>query len=310
MPKVTILGAGNVGATAAHLILLKGLADVVLLDIVPGIPRGKALDMLESMPVEGKNVSVKGTDSYADTADSDIVIITAGLPRKPGMSRDELLEKNAAIMKGCVEQVKVTSPKAILIIVSNPLDAMVSVASEVSGFPKRRILGMAGILDTARFKTFIAETLEVSVNQIDALVLGGHGDDMVPLISKTTVAGKPIIQCLSPEEIGRLVQRTRQGGMEIVNHLKTGSAYYAPASSVVAMVDAILRDKKQLLPVAAYCDKEFGVGGYFIGVPAVIGAAGVEDIIEVSLSEEEQQQFEKTKEHVRELVRKVRSLSR
>ena len=308
MAKITIIGAGNVGATAAHLLALKNLADIVLVDVVEGLPQGKALDILESGPIEGFDHKIIGTNNYEDTNDSDIIVITAGIARKPGMTREDLLKTNASIVKGVVESAVKYSPNAILIVVTNPLDAMVYLAAKVSNFSKNKVIGMAGVLDTTRFKTFIAEELNINAKKIEAVVLGSHGDDMVPLISKTTVDGKPITDLLPAEKINKLVERTRNGGIEIINLLKTGSAYYAPVSSIVEMIDAILNDKKKLLPCAAYCGKEYGVGGYFIGVPAVLGRNGVEKIVEFDLDENEKMQFEKTVEHVKELCAEVDKL--
>jgi len=303
--KITVVGAGFVGATAAHWIAAKELADVVLTDIVEGMPQGKGLDLLEAGPVEGFDVNVVGTNDYADTADSDLVIITAGLPRKPGMSRDNLLAKNAGIVQAVTEQIAKYSPNAYLIIVSNPLDAMVYVAHKVSGFPAHRVMGMAGVLDAARFSTFIALELGVSVKDINAFVLGGHGDTMVPLPRYTTVSGIPITDLLTKERIDALVDRTRNGGGEIVGLLKTGSAFFAPSASAVQMTEAILKDQKRILPCAAYCDKEYGVGGYFVGVPAMLGAKGVEKVIEIQLTAEERTLFDKSVAAVRDLVTKI-----
>lgn len=303
--KITIVGAGNVGATTAHWLATKELGDVVLIDIIEGIPQGKGLDLMEACPVEGLDVRITGTRDYADTNDSDIVVITAGLARKPGMSRSDLLEKNTSIVRDVCENVARTSPNSILIVVSNPLDAMVYVAERVTRFPKERIVGMAGILDSARFRSFIGMELGVSVEDIQGLVLGGHGDSMVPLPRYATVSGIPLSQLLSQERIEALIERTRKGGAEIVGFLKTGSAYYAPSASVVQMIEAILKDKRRILPCAAYCEKEYGVGGYFVGVPALLGERGVEKIIEVDLSEEEKQLFQNSVDKVKELCREV-----
>ena len=303
--KIAIIGSGNVGATAAHLCALKGLGDVVLVDIIEGVPQGKALDMHESSPIEGFDGDVIGTNNYEDTKDSDIVVITAGIARKPGMSRDDLLRTNTKIMKSVSEQVVKYSPNAILIIVTNPLDAMVWVAAEVSKFPKNRIVGMAGILDSARFRSFIARELKVPPKMVEAIVLGGHGDSMVPLPKYSTIEGKPITELMSKEKIEALVERTRKGGAEIVGLLKTGSAYYAPASSIVEMIDSILNDKKKILPCAAWLNGQYGVNGYFIGVPAKLGKDGVEEVIELKLNEEETKAFKKTAEHVKELIQKI-----
>jgi len=303
--KITIVGAGFVGATAAHWAAIKELGDICLVDIVEGMPQGKALDLLESSPVEGFDAQIIGTNDYADTANSDVVIITAGLPRKPGMSRDDLLFKNAEIVKNVTEQIAKYSPNAYLIVVSNPLDAMVYVAHKVSGFPTNRVMGMAGVLDAARFRTFIAMELGVSVEDVTAFVLGGHGDTMVPLPRYSTVGGIPITELLSPEKINELVERTRNGGAEIVNLLKTGSAFFAPSASAVTMAEAIIKDKKRLLPCAAYCDKEYGVGGYFVGVPVILGGNGVEKVVEIKLTPEEAAAFKRSVEAVKNLVSKL-----
>ncbi len=302
-PKISIIGAGNVGATTAHWIASKELGDVVLLDIVEGMPQGKALDLLEAAPVEGFDVDIKGTNNYEDTRNSDIVVITSGVPRKPGMSRDDLISINTKIVKDVTENVVKHSPNCILIIVTNPLDAMVFVASKVSRFPHHRVLGMAGILDSTRFRTFIAKELDVSVEDVDAMVLGGHGDTMVPLPRYSTVNGIPITELMENEKIEQLVKRTRDGGAEIVNLLKTGSAYYAPSAAVAEMVESILKDKKRILPCAAYCGSEYGVGGYFVGVPVKLGRNGVEKVIELKLTDEEKEMFAKSVEHVKQLVK-------
>lgn len=303
--KITIVGAGFVGATAAHWAAIKELGDICLVDIVEGMPQGKALDLLEASPVEGFDAQIIGTNDYADTANSDVVIITAGLPRKPGMSRDDLLFKNAEIVKNVTEQIAKYSPNAYLIVVSNPLDAMVYVAYKVSGFPTNRVMGMAGVLDAARFRTFIAMEVGVSVEDVTAFVLGGHGDTMVPLPRYSTVGGIPITDILSPEKIEALVERTRNGGAEIVNLLKTGSAFFAPSASAVAMAEAIIKDKKRLMPCAAYCDKEYNVGGYFVGVPVILGGNGVEKVVEIKLTPEEEAAFQKSVEAVKNLVSKL-----
>ena len=299
--KVSIVGAGNVGATAAHWIASKELADVVLIDVVEGIPQGKALDLLEAMPIEGSDVHVTGANDYAATAHSDIVVITAGIPRKPGMSRDDLLHTNYKIMSDVVAKVVAQSPEAILIIVSNPLDAMAQAAFKQSGFNRERVIGMAGILDSARFRTFIATELNVSVENVTAFVLGGHGDTMVPLPRYSTVAGIPITELIPKDRLDAIVQRTRDGGAEIVKHLKTGSAYYAPSAAAVEMVEAILKDKKKIVPCAVYLQGEYGIEGYFIGVPCKLGAAGLEQIIEIKLTAEEDAALKKSAEAVKEL---------
>lgn len=299
--KVTIVGAGNVGATAAHWIAAKELADVVLIDVVEGVPQGKALDLLQAMPVEKRDCGLVGTNDYADTAGSDIVVITAGIPRKPGMSRDDLLNTNFNIMSDVVGKVIAQSPDCIIIVVSNPLDAMAQAAFKKSGFPRERVLGMAGILDSARFRTFIAQELEVSVENVTAFVLGGHGDTMVPLSRYSTVAGIPITELIEPARLKELETRTANGGAEIVKHLKTGSAYYAPSASAVEMVEAILKDKKKILPCAAYLQGEYGINGLYVGVPCKLGSKGLEKIIEIKLTEEEQAALNKSADAVREL---------
>ncbi len=300
--KVSVIGAGNVGATVAQRIAAAGLADVVLVDIVEGLPQGKGLDLAEAAPVIGEDVRVVGTNDYTDTADSDIVVVTSGIARKPGMSRDELLITNAGIVRGVVIAAAAQSPKAILIIVTNPLDAMCHVAMETSGFPRERVIGMAGVLDAARFETFIAMELGVSVEDTHAFVLGGHGDTMVPVPRYSTVAGMPITELLSADRVQALVDRTAGGGAEIVGLLKTGSAFYAPAAAVFQMVDAILRDRKRVRPCAAFLQGEYGVNGLFVGVPVVLGAAGMERIIEISLNAEESAAFQHSAAAVRELV--------
>jgi malate dehydrogenase len=300
--KVTIVGSGNVGATTAHWIVDKELADVVLIDIIDGVPQGKALDLQQSGPVEGFDSRLVGTNDYRDSADSDIVVITAGLPRKPGMSRDDLLMKNYEIVKGVTEQVVKVSPQCILIVVSNPLDAMVQTAYRISGFPRNRVIGMAGILDSARFRTFIAQELSVSVENVHAFVLGGHGDTMVPLPRYSTVAGIPITELLPQERIDALVQRTANGGAEIVGLLKTGSAYYAPSAAVTEMVEAIFKDKRKILPCAAYLEGEYGVDGLFVGVPVKLGQNGIEEIVQIDLRPEEEAALKKSAAAVKELV--------
>jgi malate dehydrogenase len=300
--KVTVVGSGNVGATGAHWIAAKELADVVLIDILEGVPQGKSLDLLEAMPIEKKDSHVLGTNDYADTANSDIVVITAGVPRKPGMSRDDLLNTNHKIMSDVVSRVVKYSPNCILIIVSNPLDAMAQAAYKLSGFPRERVIGMAGVLDSSRVRTFIAEELKVSVENVTAFVLGGHGDTMVPLARYSTVAGIPITELMDAQTIERLVQRTRDGGAEIVKYLKTGSAYYAPSAAFTEMVEAILKDKKKILPCAAYLEGEYGIKGLFVGVPCKLGEKGIEQIIEIKLSADEQEALEKSAGAVKELV--------
>lgn len=300
--KVTVVGAGNVGATVAQRLAEKELCDVVLIDIIEGVPQGKSLDLTEAAPIEKHDAHLTGTNSYEASAKSDIVIITAGIPRKPGMSRDDLLSTNRGIIKSVTREVVKYSPNAILIIVSNPLDAMCHVAMEESGFPKQRVIGMAGVLDAARFRAFLSMELNVSVENIQALVLGGHGDTMVPLPRFSTVAGVPITELISPERIEELVKRTRNGGAEIVGLLKTGSAYYAPASAAVEMAESILKDKKKILPCAAYLEGEYGISKLFVGVPVVLGLRGIEQIIELKLFAEEQQLLHKSAMAVQELV--------
>jgi len=300
--KVTVVGAGNVGANTAQKIAAKELADVVLVDVVEGVPQGKGLDMLESAPVEGYDVSIVGSNGYEETAGSDIVVITAGFPRKPGMSRDDLLLANYEVVKSATQQAARHSPNAILILVTNPLDAMCWTALKVSGFSRERVIGMAGVLDTARFRTFIAEELNVSFENVTAMVLGGHGDTMVPLVRFTNVSGIPLSELTDSATIDRLVQRTRDGGAEIVKYLKTGSAYYAPAASTVEMVESILKDKKKVLPCAVRLDGEYGIRGLFVGVPVKLGKQGVEKIYEVKLDASEQAALQKSAAAVQELV--------
>src|ERR1700683_2279141 len=299
--KVTIVGSGNVGATAAHWIASKELADVVLIDIVEGVPQGKGLDLLEAMPIEKRDSNVIGTNDYADPANSDIVVIPAGIPRKPGMSRDDLLNTNHKIMNDVVGKVVQHSPNCILLIVSNPLDAMAQAAYKMSKFPRERVIGMAGVLDSARFRTFIAQELKVSVENVTAFVLGGHGDTMVPLSRYSTVAGIPITELIEPAKLKALEERTANGGAAIVKHLKTGPAYYAPRAAATEMVEAILKDKKKILPCAAYLEGEYGISGYYIGVPCKLGAGGLEQIIEIKLTPEEDAALKKSAAAVKEL---------
>jgi malate dehydrogenase len=299
--KVTIVGAGHVGATAAHWIAAKELADVVLVDVVEGVPQGKGLDLLEAMPIEKRDCHIVGSNDYSDTANSDIVIITAGIPRKPGMSRDDLLHTNYKIMSDVVGKVIAHSPDTILIIVSNPLDAMAQAAYRQAKFNRERVIGMAGILDSARFRTFIADELNVSVENVTAFVLGGHGDTMVPLPRYSTVAGIPITELIPKDRLEAIVQRTRDGGAEIVKHLKTGSAYYAPSAAAVEMVEAILKDKKKIVPCAVYLEGEYGISGYYVGVPCKLGARGLEEIIQIKLTPEEDAALKKSAEAVKEL---------
>ena len=300
--KVTIVGAGNVGATAAQRIFDKGYADVVLVDIVEGLPQGKALDMLESGPVVGSDANVVGANGYEETAGSDVVVITSGIARKPGMSRDDLLLTNMKIVTSVVEEVAERSPDSILMLVTNPLDAMAQRAYQVSGFPKNRVVGQAGILDTARFRTFLSLELGVSVDSITAWVLGGHGDTMVPVVGSTTVGGQPVADLIAPERLDEIVKRTQDGGAEIVGLLKTGSAYYAPSAAVVQMVEAVLLDKKQILPCTTYLEGEYGIDGLFVGVPVKLGAGGVEEVIEFDLTPGEKAALEYSAGAVRELV--------
>ena len=305
--KITVVGAGNVGATTAQRVAEKELArTVVMVDVVEGIPQGKGLDQWESAPIEGFDSRVIGTNGYDETGGSDIVIITAGIARKPGMSRDDLLNTNAGIVKAVSEQVKRSSPKAIVIVVSNPLDVMCYVAKEVTGFPRQRVLGMAGVLDTARYRSFLAEALDVSVRDIQAMVLGGHGDTMVPLISYTTVSGIPITQLLDRAILDTIVQRARDGGAEIVKHLKTGSAYYAPSSGAVQMAEAIVMDQRRILPCAAWLEGEYGMSGLFLGVPCKLGRNGLEKVIEVELTSAERVALGKSAEAVREPMKAVK----
>ncbi len=300
--KVTVVGAGNVGATAAQRIFDGGYADIVLVDIVEGLPQGKALDMLESGPVVGSDANVVGTNGYDETAGSDVVVITSGIARKPGMSRDDLLLTNMKIVTSVVEEVVERSPDSILMLVTNPLDAMAQRAFQVSGFPKNRVVGQAGILDTARFRTFLSLELGVSVDSITAWVLGGHGDTMVPVVGSTTVGGQPVADLIAPERLDEIVKRTQDGGAEIVGLLKTGSAYYAPSAAVVQMVEAVLLDKKEVLPCTTYLEGEYGIDGLFMGVPVKLGAGGVEEVIEFDLTADEKSALDYSANAVRELV--------
>ncbi|QOV88318.1 malate dehydrogenase [Humisphaera borealis] len=317
--KITIVGAGNVGATCAHWAASKELGDIVLLDIpevndpkdptkkIPNtMPAGKALDLYEASPVEGFDSRITGVTDYAATKDSDVVIVTAGIPRKPGMSRDDLIAINTGIVKSVCENVAKTSPNAVIIVVSNPLDAMVYVAWKASGFPTHRVIGQAGVLDAARYRSFLAEEVGCSVEDVQALLLGGHGDDMVPLKRYTSAGGIPITQLVKADRLEEIIKRARNGGAEIVNLLKTGSAYYAPAAATVQMAEAIIKDKKRILPCAAYCDKEFGIGGFFVGVPCVLGTKGVEKVIEIELDADEKKMFQTSVDHVKELVAAVK----
>ena len=308
--KITIVGAGNVGATCAHWCAAGELGDVVLLDIpaTENMPKGKALDLMQASPIMGFDSRIVGTTSYEDTKDSDVVVVTAGIARKPGMSRDDLLSTNAKIVSSVAEEIKKSSPNAVVIVVSNPLDAMVQQVLKVTGFPSNRVVGQAGVLDTARYRAFLAMELGVSVEDISALLMGGHGDTMVPMPSCTSVGGIPVQQLISSERLAEIVERTRSGGAEIVSLLKTGSAYYAPAAATAQMVEAIVRDKKRLIPCAAYCDKEYGVGGYYVGVPVILGSAGVEKIVELKLTQQEQADFQKSVDAVKQLVASMQQL--
>jgi malate dehydrogenase len=309
--KITIVGAGNVGATTAHWCAAAELGDIVLLDIpqTEGMPAGKALDLMQASPIMGYDSKIVGTTSYADTKDSDVVVITAGIARKPGMSRDDLLATNAKIVGSVASEIKQSSPNAVIIVVSNPLDAMVQRAFQVTGFPPNRVIGQAGVLDTARYRAFLSMELGVSVEDISALLMGGHGDTMVPMPSCTSVGGIPVTQLIDPKRLEEIVQRTRNGGAEIVGLLKTGSAYYAPAAATAQMVEAIVRDKKRLIPCAAYCNKEYGVGGFFVGVPVILGSNGVEKIVELKLTAQEQADFTKSVDAVKELVKVMATLT-
>jgi len=306
--KVTIVGAGNVGATCAHWLASWRVADLVLIDVVEGMPQGKALDLAQSGPVEGYDLTIAGTNDYADTAGSDVVVITAGLARKPGMSRDELLAANTKIVKTCAENAVRHSPEAIFVVVSNPLDAMVYTAWKASGVAPRKIVGQAGVLDVARYKTFLAMELNCSVQDISALLIGGHGDDMVPLPRYTSVGGIPVTDLVPADRLAAIVERTRKGGGEIVSLLKTGSAYYTPASASARMVESILRDQKRVMPCAAYCESEYGISGYFVGVPCMLGRSGVEKVFELRLTADETAAFAESISHVRELCGQVDKL--
>ncbi|MEZ6088275.1 MAG: malate dehydrogenase [Pirellulaceae bacterium] len=302
--KISIIGAGNVGATCAHWCAAAELGDIVLLDIpaTEDMPKGKALDLMQASPIVGFDSNIVGTTSYDDSRDSDVIVVTAGIPRKPGMSRDDLLATNAKIVSSVAEQIKATSPNAVVIVVSNPLDAMVQQMFKVTGFAPEKVCGQAGVLDTARYRAFLAMELGVSVEDVSAMLMGGHGDTMVPIPSCTSVGGIPVTQLIAPERLEEIVDRTRKGGAEIVSLLKTGSAYYAPAAACAQMVEAIVKDKKRLIPCAAYCDKEYGVGGYYVGVPCVMGSGGIEKIIELELTDAEKANFQKSVDAVKELV--------
>ncbi len=308
--KITIVGAGNVGATCAHWCAAAELGDIVLVDIpaTGDMPKGKALDLLQAGPIAGFDARIVGATDYGPTENSDVVVITAGVARKPGMSRDDLLTTNAQIVTEVAEKIRLTSPNAVVIVVSNPLDAMVHRVWQVTGFPHQRVVGQAGVLDTARYRTFIALELGVSIEDVSAMLMGGHGDTMVPMPSCTSVGGIPVTRLLPRERLAALIERTRQGGAEIVNLLKTGSAYYAPAAATAQMVEAVLRDKKRLIPCAAYCDREYGVGGYYVGVPVVLGAGGVERIVELQLDAEEKAEFDKSVAAVKQLIETMNRL--
>lgn len=301
--KITIVGAGNVGATAAHWAASKELGDIVLVDVVEGLPQGKALDLMEAAPVEGFDSIVIGTNDYRDTADSDVIVITAGLARKPGMTREDLVQLNSKIISQVTKEVVKYSPDAYIIVVTNPLDVMCKVVLDASGFPKHRVFGQSGVLDSARFRTFLAQELNVSFEDVSAFVLGGHGDEMVPLVRYSYAGGIPVETLISKERLDEIVDRTRKGGAEIVNLLKTGSAFFAPSSSTIQMVEAVLKDKKRILPVAAYLEGEYGQAGIYLGVPAVIGGNGVEKIIEIELTDEEKQAFQRSADVVRETMK-------
>lgn len=308
--KISIIGAGNVGATCAHWCAAAELGDIVLLDIpqTEDMPRGKALDLMQASPIFGFDSNVVGTNDYADTAESDVIVVTAGIPRKPGMSRDDLLSTNARIVSSVAEQIKATSPNAIVIVVSNPLDAMVQQMWRVTGFDPARVIGQAGVLDTARYRAFLAMELGVSVEDVSALLMGGHGDTMVPMPSCTSVGGIPVKDLIAPERLEEIVTRTRNGGAEIVSLLKTGSAYYAPAAACAQMVEAIVKDKRRMIPVAAYCDHEYGVGGYYVGVPVILGSNGVEKIVELKLTADELAAFDHSVQAVKSLVASMDAL--
>lgn len=308
--KITVVGAGNVGATTAHWCASMELGDIVLLDIPEAgdMPAGKALDLMQSSPIMGFDATITGTSDYADAANSDVVVITAGIPRKPGMSRDDLLATNARIVSSVSEKIRDTSPNAVVIVVSNPLDAMVQQCQAITGFPPHRVLGQAGVLDTARYRTFIAMELGVSVEDVSALLMGGHGDTMVPMPSCTAVGGVPVTRLMDRARLDEIVDRARKGGAEIVGLLKTGSAYYAPAAACAQMVEAIVKDKKRMIPCCAFCDSEYNVGGFYVGVPVILGSGGVEKIIELQLDEQEERDFRKSVDAVRELVGAMNNL--
>ncbi|MGB9739217.1 MAG: malate dehydrogenase [Chloroflexus aggregans] len=306
--KISIIGAGFVGSTTAHWLAAKELGDIVLLDIVEGIPQGKALDLYEASPIEDFDVRVIGTNDYADTANSDVIVVTSGAPRKPGMSREDLIKVNADITRDCISKAAPLSPNAVIIMVNNPLDAMTYLAAEVSGFPKERVMGQAGVLDAARYRTFIAMEAGVSVEDVQAMLMGGHGDEMVPLPRFSTISGIPVSHFIAPERLAQIIERTRKGGGEIVNLLKTGSAYYAPAAATAQMVEAVLKDKKRVVPVAAYLTGQYGLHDMYFGVPVVLGAGGVEKIIELPLNEEEMALLNASAKAVRATLDTLKSL--
>jgi malate dehydrogenase len=307
-PKITIIGAGFVGSTAAHWIAAKELGDIVLIDIIEGIPQGKGLDLLESSPIEGFDLHVLGTNDYADTANSDVIVVTSGAPRKPGMSREDLIKINANITRDCVEKAAKHSPNAVIIMVNNPLDTMAYLAKQVSGFPKGRVIGQAGVLDSARFRTFIALEAGVSIEDVQAMLMGGHGDEMVPLPRFTTIGGIPVSEFIPPDRLDAIVDRARKGGGEIVNLLKTGSAYYAPSAATVQMVEAVLRDKKRVIPCAAYLEGEYGLSDMYFGVPVVLGAGGVEKVIELPLNDDEMALVKKSAQAVKSSIEALKAM--
>ncbi len=307
-PKISIIGAGFVGSTAAHWIASKELGDVVLVDIIEGVPQGKGLDLLQAGPIEGFDVKIVGTNDYSATAGSDIIVVTSGAPRKPGMSREDLIRVNADITRDCISKAAPLSPDAIIIMVNNPLDTMTYLAKQVSGFPKNRVVGQAGVLDTARYRTFIAMEVGVSVEDIQAMLMGGHGDEMVPLPRFTTISGIPVTEFISKERLDAIVDRTRKGGGEIVNLLKTGSAYYAPSAATVQMVEAILRDKKRVLPCSCYLEGEYGLNDIYFGVPCVLGAGGVERVLELPLNDEEMALVKKSAEAVSSSIAALKAM--
>jgi malate dehydrogenase len=306
--KISIIGAGFVGSTTAHWLAAKELGDIVLLDIIEGVPQGKALDLYEASPIEGFDVRVTGTNNYADTANSDVIVVTSGAPRKPGMSREDLIKVNADITRACISQAAPLSPNAVIIMVNNPLDAMTYLAAEVSGFPKERVIGQAGVLDAARYRTFIAMEAGVSVEDVQAMLMGGHGDEMVPLPRFSTISGIPVSEFIAPDRLAQIVERTRKGGGEIVNLLKTGSAYYAPAAATAQMVEAVLKDKKRVMPVAAYLTGQYGLNDMYFGVPVILGAGGVEKILELPLNEEEMALLNASAKAVRATLDTLKSL--